>query len=78
MNLFENEQYVCKVCGFNIIESFPERCPFCSALNANFITAENCSKNYKVLETKVTDKVIQLNSIPPLGLEHTATNCIGI
>jgi len=72
MNLFENEQYVCKVCGFNIIGYFPERCPFCGTLNVNFITAENCSENYKVLETKITDKVIRLNSTPPLGLEHAA------
>ncbi len=72
MNLFEKEQYVCKVCGFNIIGYFPERCPFCGALNVNFITAENCSENYKVLETKITDKVIRLNTTPPLGLEHAA------
>ena len=74
MNLFEKEQYVCKVCGFNIIGHFPERCPFCGALNVNFITAENCSENYKVLETRVTDKVIRLNATPPLGLEHAAYN----
>jgi hydroxyacylglutathione hydrolase len=72
MDLFENEQYVCKVCGFNIIGHFPEKCPFCGALNVNFITAENCSENYKVLETKVTNKVKRLVSTPPLGLEHTA------
>ncbi|MBY9020821.1 MAG: MBL fold metallo-hydrolase [Candidatus Lokiarchaeota archaeon] len=72
MKLFEKKQYVCKVCGFNIIGYFPERCPFCGASNENFITAEYCSDNYKVLETKVTDKVIRLNSIPSLGYEHTA------
>ena len=72
MKLFEKEQYVCTVCGFNIIEHFPERCPFCGALNTKFITAENCSKNYKVVQTKVTDKIFRLNSTPSLGLEHTA------
>lgn len=72
MNLFENEQYVCTVCGFNIIGHFPERCPFCGALNTKFITAEVCSENYKVLQTKVTDKIFRLNSTPSLGLEHTA------
>ena len=70
--LFENEQYVCTVCGFNIIGHFPERCPFCGASNAKFITAEKCADNFKVMQTKVTDKVFRMNSTPSLGLEHTA------
>lgn len=72
MSLFKEEQYVCKVCGFNMIGYYPEHCPFCGAINVNFITAEECYENFKVLEAEVSDKVIRLNSSPPLGLEHTA------
>jgi len=72
MSLFKKEQYVCKVCGFNMIGYYPEHCPFCGALNVNFITAEECTKNFEVLETEVSDKVIRLKSSPPLGLEHSA------
>ncbi|NVM44270.1 MAG: MBL fold metallo-hydrolase [Candidatus Lokiarchaeota archaeon] len=72
MSPFREEQYVCKVCGYNMIGYYPETCPFCGALKVNFITAEDCNENYEVLETKVTDKVIRLNSSPPLGLEHSA------
>jgi len=72
MSLIREKQYVCKVCGFNMIGYYPEHCPFCRALNVNFITAEECSENFKVLETEVSDKVVQLKSSPPLGLEHLA------
>jgi len=72
ISLLIKEQYVCKVCGFNMIGYYPEHCPFCGTLNVNFITAEECSENYNIIETKVNDKVIRLNSLPPLGLEHSA------
>lgn len=72
ISVFIKEQYVCKVCGFNMIGYFPEHCPFCGTLNVNFITAEECSENYNIIETEVNDKVIRLNSSPPLGLEHSA------
>jgi hypothetical protein len=63
---------VCKVCGFNIIGHHPANCPFCGASQDNFITAEECSQEYKVTKTKVNNKVYCLNSEPSLGLEHNA------
>ncbi|MEJ2276615.1 MAG: MBL fold metallo-hydrolase [Candidatus Lokiarchaeota archaeon] len=50
MKIFEKEQYVCEVCGFNIIGYYPSRCPFCGASNENFITAKECSEKYIVIE----------------------------
>ncbi|TFF90310.1 MAG: MBL fold metallo-hydrolase [Promethearchaeota archaeon] len=66
------EQYVCKNCGFNIIGYHPDNCPFCGAPKENFITAEDCSEQYKIIRKKVTEKVYLLKSDPPLGLEHNA------
>ena len=77
MSIFKVEQYVCKVCGFNIIGYHPDRCPFCGATSENFITTEYCSKKYEVVSYKVNNKVKRLNSVPSLGLEHTAY-CIEI
>lgn len=65
-------QYVCKVCGYNMVGYYPENCPFCGASNDNFITAEECSSSYNVKKTKVSDKVFRINSTPSLGLEHSA------
>jgi hypothetical protein len=50
----------------------PTHCPFCGASWENFITAEECSHNYKVVSIKVNNKVRRLNSDPRLGLEHAA------
>jgi len=72
MSIFKIEQYVCKVCGFNIIGHYPPNCPFCGASKDNFITAEDCSRDYNVVKTKVSENVLRLNSFPSLGLEHTA------
>lgn len=72
LSIFEIEQYVCKVCGFNMIGYHPDHCPFCGATSDNFITAKDCSQNYEVVSTKVNDKVKRLNSVPSLGLEHAA------
>jgi len=68
----KREQYVCLVCGFNMIGFYPNRCPFCGAAKKHFITAEECSARYKVVATPVSQKVTRLNSHPPLGLEHAA------
>ncbi len=68
----KREQYVCLVCGFNMIGFYPDHCPFCGAAKKNFITAEECSSRYKVVATAVNEKVKRLNSDPPLGLEHAA------
>ena len=68
----KREQYVCLVCGFNMIGFHPDRCPFCGAAKKHFITVEECSARYKVVATPVSEKVTRLNSHPPLGLEHAA------
>jgi len=71
-SIFKIEQYVCKICGFNMIEYLPDYCPFCGSSKTNFITAEECAQNYKVIKSKVSSKVFQLKSSPSLGLEHAA------
>jgi hypothetical protein len=68
----KNEQYVCLVCGFNMIGYYPDECPFCGAARENFITSEECSARYKVVSAPVDDKVSRLNSQPALGIEHAA------
>ncbi|MBE9531409.1 MAG: MBL fold metallo-hydrolase [Proteobacteria bacterium] len=66
------EQYVCLVCGFNMVGHHPDHCPFCNASNDNFITSEECSKRFIVTPAPVNQKVTRLTSVPPLGLEHAA------
>ena len=65
-------QFVCQKCGYNMIEHYPKFCPFCGASNENFITAKKCSQKYKLVSSKVNDKVTRLYSFPTLGLEHSA------
>lgn len=65
-------QYVCLVCGFNMIGFHPDKCPFCNAGKDNFISSEECTERFKVTETAVTKKVACLRSVPELGLEHSA------
>lgn len=67
-----NMQYVCTVCGYNMVGYLPSNCPFCGATNDHFITSEECQARYKVVETPVTRNVSRLNSYPALGLEHAA------
>ncbi|MEW6426775.1 MAG: MBL fold metallo-hydrolase [Thermodesulfobacteriota bacterium] len=66
------EQYVCLVCGFNMIGAHPDHCPFCGAGSKHFITAAACSSRYRVVSTRVSGKVTRLHSHPPLGIEHAA------
>ncbi len=66
------QQYVCLVCGYNMVGYLPAICPFCGASSKNFITARECSGRFSVVQTPVTDSVSRLNSSPPLGLEHAA------
>jgi len=66
----KREQYVCLVCGFNMVSFHPDRCPFCGAASKHFMTAEECSARYKGVATPVSEKVARLNSHPPLGLKH--------
>ncbi|MDG6026035.1 MAG: MBL fold metallo-hydrolase [Candidatus Brocadia sp.] len=68
----QKEQYVCTVCGFNMVGYYPDFCPFCGAPHEKFITSEECSIKYRVECTPVNDKVTRLNSVPPLGFEHAA------
>jgi glyoxylase-like metal-dependent hydrolase (beta-lactamase superfamily II) len=55
-----------------MIGDHPDHCPFCNATQDNFITSEECSRQYIVTATQVNDKVTQLRSVPALGLEHAA------
>ena len=66
------EQYVCRICGYNLIGYFPDKCPFCGASNDNFVTAEFCSEKYMIVEEKITNRVSSLKASPKLGLEHYA------
>jgi len=50
----------------------PDNCPFCGAIKDKFITSQECSSRYKVVETPITASVSRLNSYPALGLEHAA------
>jgi len=68
----EGEQYVCLVCGFNMIGGRPDRCPFCGAGPDRYLTADECSARYRVKGTPVNDRVTRLNSVPALGIEHSA------
>ncbi len=68
----KGEQYVCTVCGYNMAGYLPDNCPFCGATKDHFITSQECSSRYKVVEIPVTDNVSRLNSYPGLGLEHAA------
>jgi hydroxyacylglutathione hydrolase len=68
----KREQYVCLVCGFNMVGFHPEVCPFCGANRKHFITAEECSARYRVMATPVSGKVTRLNSQPALGIEHAS------
>ncbi len=68
----QRNQYVCTVCGFNMVGYHPNYCPFCGAHQRNFLTSEECSAKYKVKGTPVNDKVTSLRSAPSLGLEHSA------
>jgi hydroxyacylglutathione hydrolase len=70
--LNKGEQYVCTVCGYNMVGYLPDNCPFCGATKDHFITSEECSSRYKVVEIPVTSNVSRLNSYPRLGLEHSA------
>jgi hypothetical protein len=67
-----DEQYVCTVCGFNMVGYHPSHCPFCGAQAAKFLTWQECSARHHVEGTPITAKVTRLNSVPSLGLEHAA------
>jgi len=66
------EQYVCTVCGYNMVGYHPGRCPFCGATREKFLTSEDCSARFRVESFPVNERVTRLNSVPPLGIEHAA------
>lgn len=68
----KNEQYVCTICGYNMVGYHPESCPFCGAPKDVFLTSEECSGRFRVKGRRVSDKVMRLSSVPKLGLEHSA------
>jgi len=66
------KQWVCKVCGYNMISERPDRCPFCGAPRDKIDSMAAISRRYRVVETAVNETVTQLRSSPKLGLEHSA------
>ena len=65
-------QWVCKVCGYNMIGQRPDVCPFCGAHHDEFLSSEEAEQLYRVTPRRVTDQVTQLMSVPRLGFEHAA------
>lgn len=65
-------QWVCKVCGYNMIGERPDVCPFCGARHEEFLTSEEAARTYRVTPTIVAPGVTQLMSVPRLGFEHAA------
>ncbi|MBI4344242.1 MAG: MBL fold metallo-hydrolase [Euryarchaeota archaeon] len=66
------EQWVCLVCGYNLMGRGPTRCPFCGAPRESFISAGEAGERFRVRKEPVSDGVYQLLSTPRLGLEHAA------
>ena len=69
---FRKKQWVCTVCGYNMIGKRPTRCPFCSSPHRDFVDSATASRRYLVTAKKVSDTVTQLKCLPRLGLEHSA------
>ncbi|MBS93371.1 MAG: MBL fold metallo-hydrolase [Chromatiales bacterium] len=69
---FGKKQWVCTVCGYNMIGKRPARCPFCSSLHKDFVDSGAASRHYCVTPKAVTDTVTQLKCVPRLGLGHAA------
>lgn len=65
-------QWICTVCGYNMIAKMPDACPFCGADHSHFISGEKGEQMYKVTPKRVNDYVTQLLSVPGLGSEHAA------
>lgn len=70
--MFEQAQWVCQVCGYNMIGEMPDVCPFCGAHHDKFLTWEETEKRFRVTPNRVNDYVTQLMSMPRLGREHAA------
>ena len=70
--MIELAQWVCTVCGYNMIGEMPEICPFCGEPHGVFLTAEETELRFRVTPVDVTESVTQLMSVPRLGIEHAA------
>lgn len=68
----QDQQWVCVVCGYNMIGEMPDVCPFCGVTHEHFVTWEEAEQTYRVTPYPVNDVVTQLSSVPRLGLEHAA------
>jgi glyoxylase-like metal-dependent hydrolase (beta-lactamase superfamily II) len=55
-----------------MIDHYPDYCPFCGAPKSRFLSMEKIMEEYHVKEVKITKRVTQLRSTPPLGYEHAA------
>ena len=66
------KQWVCTVCGYNMVGQRPAVCPFCGARKDRIYDSDAISRRYRIQETPVTAAVTQLKSAPKLGLEHAA------
>ena len=66
------KQWVCVVCGYNMIGEMPDVCPFCGARHDRFVTWEEAAQTYTITSQSVNANVTQLMSVPRLGIEHAA------
>ncbi len=66
------KQWVCVVCGYNMIGAMPDVCPFCGARHDRFVTWQEAEKTYRVTPTRVNERITRLISVPRLGIEHAA------
>lgn len=67
-----HQQWVCTVCGYNMIGEMPDVCPFCGVRHDKFVTWDEAEQTYRVTPHRVNDYVTQLLSVPRLGYEHAA------
>jgi hydroxyacylglutathione hydrolase len=72
-NLFsDTNQWVCLQCGYNMIGTMPDVCPFCGAYHDQFLPWDEAETKYHVIEYTINNDVSQLISVPKLGYEHAA------
>ena len=70
--LNDTQQWVCLQCGYNMIGTMPEVCPFCGAYHDQFMPWNEAEKKYHDTEYTINNDVSQLLSVPKLGYEHAA------
>ena len=68
----DHQQWVCTTCGYNMIGEMPDVCPFCGARHDKFVPWDEAEQIYRVTPHRVNDYVVQLLSVPRLGIEHAA------